>query len=80
LIYYLRSGMILILVERKDLQMKKKREKPKSFEWKYDKTSECIVLEILDADGMFPLILKVPSAGPYRIKCSRSGGLQMTKI
>jgi hypothetical protein len=58
--------------------MKKERKKPKSFEWKYDKTSECMVLEIKDVDGMFPLILKVPSAGPYRITRSQNGKLQMT--
>ncbi|MDO9566104.1 MAG: hypothetical protein Q7J15_05120 [Candidatus Desulfaltia sp.] len=58
----------------------KKKEKPKSFVWAYDKTSECMVLEIKDVEGMFPLILKVPSAGPYRIKRSQRGGLQMTKV
>ena len=56
----------------------KKQQAPKSFVCDYDETSECMVLEIKDVEGMFPLILKVPSAGPYRITCSRSGRLQMT--
>ncbi len=58
--------------------MKKKHERPNAFVWKYDETSECMVLEIKDVEGMFPLILKVPSAGPYRITRKQSGKLQMT--
>jgi hypothetical protein len=61
-----------------DNKFKDRKRLSKGFVLKYDKTSECMVLDIKDTDGMFPLILKIPSAGPYRITRKQSGKLQMT--
>ena len=65
-------------MEKRLNPVKKKRKAPKSFVWDYDETSECMVLEIKDVNGMFPLILKVPSARPYRLILTQNGKLQIT--
>ena len=55
-----------------------KKRKIKAYRFSYDQTLECMILDIKDVDGMFPIILKVPSAGPYRITKNQKGKLQMT--
>ena len=55
-----------------------KKQTTKAYQFSYDNVSECMILDIKDEDGMFPIILKVPSAGPYRITRNNKGKLQMT--
>lgn len=57
----------------------KPRDKAKSFEIDYNKTFECMTLEICDTEGMFPLVLLDPKAGKYKIARTKRGGLQMTR-
>jgi hypothetical protein len=55
-----------------------KNQTIKAYQFSYDQTLECMILDIKDEDGMFPIILRVPSAGPYRITRNKKGKLQMT--
>lgn len=55
----------------------KKKQARKAFEVHYDELSERMVLQINDADGMFPLILKVPFARAYEIVRTKSDKLNM---
>ena len=55
-----------------------KNQTIKAYQFSYDHTLECMILDIKDVNGMFPIIIKVPSAGPYRIKRNQKGKLQMT--
>jgi len=56
-----------------------KNRRNKSFELDYDATRQRYILRILDAEGMYPLLICDPEAGAYEIKKTRRGGLQMTK-
>ena len=62
----------------KRLNPTNKKRTIKAYQFSYDHTLECMILEIKDVDGMFPIILRVPSAGPYRITRNQKGRLQMT--
>lgn len=64
---------------RKNNKLKNNSESSKSFLWEHDKTHQCMVLRILDTEGMYPLYLKDPDAGIYKIQKNRSGNLQMVK-
>jgi hypothetical protein len=55
-----------------------KKQTIKAYRFLYDHTLECMILDIKDVDGMFPIVLRVPSAGPYRITRNKKGKLQMT--
>jgi len=56
-----------------------KNRRSKSFEFDYDATLKRYIFRILDAEGMYPLLICDPEAGKYEIKKTRRGGLQMTK-
>ena len=53
----------------------------KSFELKFNHCLKCIEICILDCEGMFPLIVKIPNAEKlYRINKTKKGGLIMSAI
>ena len=56
-----------------------KKRKNKSFELDYDATRQRYILTILDAEGIYPLLICDPESGAYEIKKTKHGGLQMTK-
>jgi hypothetical protein len=51
----------------------------KSLELDYDHEFGCMILKILDAQGMYPLVLSDPEAGAYRIIKTSTGKLQMIR-
>jgi len=58
--------------------MKKKRGKPKSFELKYDKTRQAMVLRVLDPKGMYPCYWHDADTDKLRkIIKTRNGKVQM---
>lgn len=58
---------------------REKRIPSKSFETEYDHIQRCIVLKILDVEGMSPFfLLKHPEFGVYRV-CASRNGLQMSR-
>jgi hypothetical protein len=53
----------------------------RSFEVRFNKALRCMELCILDGDGMYPLVLRDPSATKlYCIEKTRGGGLKMSAI
>lgn len=63
----------------KYLQVKERKQRPKSFEPGFDRLSQRITLKILDPEGMYPFLLIDPKAGTYTIRKTRNGKLEMTK-
>ena len=57
-----------------------KTQKPpkKSFEIRHNPDMQCTVFNIIDAEGMYPILWIDPERGTYRINRTRNG-LQMTK-
>ena len=57
------------------------REKPlkKSFEMKFNEVVRCMELHVYDSDGMFPLMVRVPSSSKlYHIERTKAGKLKMS--
>lgn len=60
-------------MNHKELQSKEGRPK-KSFETRYDPIHQCILLKILDVEGMSPFfLLEHPKAGTYRVNMNKNG-------
>jgi hypothetical protein len=55
----------------------KKKQPRKAFEVHQDPISKRMVLQINDAEGMFPLLLKVPFARSYEIVRTKADKLTM---
>jgi hypothetical protein len=51
--------------------------KNKSFEISYDETQRCMILKILDKDGMYPCLWDDPDVGIRKIIKTSSGKVQM---
>ena len=64
---------------KKQLNPTNKKRDPKSFVWEYNKDFQAIVLRILDINGMYPLYVKDPEAGMYKIVKTSNGNLHMSK-
>jgi hypothetical protein len=55
--------------------------KKKLFEIRFNNNLRCMEICILDREGMYPLIVKDPSAEKlYCIKKTRKGGLKMSAV
>jgi hypothetical protein len=50
----------------------------KSYEIFYDEISERYVLQIIDVDSLFPLLIKVPSIGPRELIFTNKQKLHLT--
>ena len=58
---------------------KPKKKAPKSFVLEYNETLQDYVFCILDTDAMYPLYLKDPEAGLYKVIKTSKGTLHMVK-
>lgn len=57
----------------------RKPQPKKSFEAEYDPVRECVILTVLDSDGMYPFLLRDPKAGTYKVIKTAAGKLKMDK-
>jgi hypothetical protein len=64
---------------KKRLNPTNKNRVRQPFEWVYNKDLQVKVLSILDINDMYPLYLKDPDAGMYKIIRTSNGKLQMSK-
>jgi hypothetical protein len=55
----------------------KQRSSKKSFEISYDPVEKCIVIKVLDMEGMYPCRWHDPEGGIHTIIKKRSGKIQM---